>query len=98
MVQSQTRTVLSALHRGEVPAVGGTERHPVDRPVMALEDLEFLARRRLPDPHNAIEARRGEVPAVGAERQAEVRRGCGPESSHVSFAVVVSQILTGRIP
>src|SRR5262245_44848775 len=35
--------------RGELAAVRGTERHPVDRPVMALEDLEFLARRRLPD-------------------------------------------------
>ena len=55
-----------------MPAVGA-ERHPEDRPIMVLEGLDFLARRRVPDPHDEIEACRGDVPAVGAERHAEIR-------------------------
>src|SRR5260370_5321259 len=40
---------------------------------MALEGLNFLARRRIPDAHRVVEACRGDVPAVRAERHAEGR-------------------------
>src|SRR5262249_23554639 len=77
--------------RGAPQAVGGTERHGVDLPVVSPEGLEFLAGLHVPDLDRVFLTPRHQPLAVRAERHVQTRPGDPGAEGERGFLLLVQE-------